>query len=203
MPFTAPKRIDFGAVIRRKAADTVPAPILTRAERCRVAQIREAAAVLGLLPRPGQTLHALLVARFDLVDLIDVLLSKLGPARIAAATLSFNRRSCRVILGWLDAQRVTALSLLSSSFHKDHNPQLFAEFKAELKKRNARLAADRVHAKVVALHFAGGERLALETSANLRCNGNIEQMALTSDAELCRWHTDWIEARITAHEGDG
>lgn len=202
MAFTLPKPIDFRAVTSRTAGDALPTAHRSRAGRRRVACLREAAEVLTVLPGPGEALHALMTGRYDLTDLLAVLLERLGPAALKVATLSFNQGNTEDILAWLDAGQVTALDLLCSAFFRDHNGELFRSFREELHRRGCRLAASRNHAKVVTMAFADGSRFALEGSANLRTNSNQEQFALIHEAALHDWHAAWISDRVTQHEGD-
>jgi hypothetical protein len=201
MAFTLPKPINFAAV-RRSAADAIPTPIVSKAQQRRVACLHEAAEVLAVLPGPGEALHALMTGRYDLTDLLAVLLERFGPAALKVATLSFNQRNTVDLLAWLDAAKVTALDLLCSSFFRDHNGELFRAFRQDLHQRGGRLAAARNHAKVVCLAFQSGERFALEGSANLRTNSNQEQFALVHDAALYDWHAAWITDKVSQHEGD-
>ena len=168
MAFQLPKPVNFAAVLSRKAEDGVPTPTRSKAARRRVACVREAAAVLDALPEPGEALHALMTGRYDLTDLLAVLIERFGPAALKIATLSFNFGNTVDVLSWIDAKKVTALDLLCSSFFREHNAELFRGFKADLHQRGGRLAACRNHAKVVTLAFASGERFALEGSANLQ-----------------------------------
>ncbi len=164
--------------------------------------MREAADVLTVLPEPGTALHALMTGRYDLTDLIECLLGKLGPARLTIATLSFNQRNAQQFEEWLASGKILSLDLLSSSFHKEHNGELFRAFKETLHKYNGRLAAIRNHAKICCLEFTGSERYVAETSANCRSNGNREQVTLIRDDGLFRFHHGWITEQITIHEGD-
>jgi hypothetical protein len=43
--------------------------------------------------------------------------------------------------------------------------------------------------------------LTAEGSANLRSNGNREQLLLADGAGLHDWHAGWIDALVSAHEG--
>ena len=49
---------------------------------------------------------------------------------------------------------------------------------------------------------AGGSKLVLEGSANLRTNRNRERLAITADGGLHGWHSAWIDEVVSAHEGD-
>lgn len=203
MAFALPRPVNFAAVAAtRTVADAVPSPTIRKAGRQRVACLREAAEVLAVLPGPGESLHALMTGRYDLTDLLAVLIERFGPCGMKVATLSFNRGNTVDLLAWIDAGKVAGLDLLCSSFFRDHNGELFRSFKADLHQRGGRLAAARNHAKVVCLAFTSGERFALEGSANLRTNSNHEQLALIHDAALHDWHSSWISERVSAHEGD-
>lgn len=201
MPFSLPKPVNFAAVAMRPAADVVPSPLVRRA-RQRVANLREAAEVLAVLPVLGEALHALMTGRYDLTDLLAALIDRFGPCRMKVATLSFNQGNTVDLIGWLDAGKVQTLDLLCSAFFRDHNAELFRAFRVELYQRGGRLAAARNHAKVVTPAFDTGERFALEGSANLRTNSNQEQFCLAHDAALHDWHAAWISDRVTQHEGN-
>lgn len=62
-----------------------------------------------------------------------------------------------------------------------------------------RLAAARSHAKVITADF-GARKVVLEGSANLRTNGNCEQLTVIMDDDLSAWHSRWIDELVTSHE---
>jgi hypothetical protein len=167
----------------------------------RAAMLHEAAGVLGVLPAPGEALHALITGRYDLMHLLVVLLGRLGPVRhVRIATLSFNGRNLQEMFGILDGASPPRLSLLCSAFFRDHNRELWEETIEGFRERGQRAAAARTHAKVTTIDTAAGVKLALEGSANLRSNGNREQFALIHDPALHDWHAQWIDELITKHE---
>src|SRR3954466_11274080 len=89
----------------------LPTPIRAKAAARRMAGIREARAVLEHLPGPGESLHAIVTERLDLSDGLTALLESAGPCeRMRIATLGFNERNLRAMLGWLDAGRVRSLA---------------------------------------------------------------------------------------------
>src|SRR5262245_17387103 len=143
-----------------------------------------------------------MTARLDMTDVLNALLEKLGRCdRARIATLGLNRRNYRAMLRWLDEGKVGGLTLLVSKFFRAHNTELFAELLDEFRRRGQRAAAVDSHAKVMALEFADGTRLAVEGSANLCSNGSArEQFCIVNDAELCRWHSGWIHALVTKYE---
>ena len=107
------------------------------------------------------------------------------------------------MLRWLDARQVVSLTLLASRFFQAHNGALWEETLAEFRSRGQRAACCHSHAKVIALEFASGVKLAIEGSANLCGNGSgREQFALINDAALCAWHARWVTEAVARHEGD-
>jgi hypothetical protein len=203
MRFSA-RRLPFGRPPAAEDDDEVeglPRPHLLRLQARRAAGIREAADTLALLPAPGESLHAVMTARLDMTDVVNALLGKLGRCdRLAVATLGYNRRNYKAMLGWLDTGAVGSLTLVASIFFRSHNGALWQETLAEFRKRGCRAAACPSHCKTTALSFADGTRLAVEGSANLCSNGSArEQFTVINDAGLHDWHRDWIEALVSKH----
>jgi len=199
--FNAP-RPRFG---RQPAAeDGPPEPHVGRAAARRTAQLAEASAALAVLPGPGEAVHALMTGRYDLMHLLVCLIDRLGAVDVMRiATLSYNGRNLAEMVRLLDSGAVRRLNLLCSAFFRDHNGELWAETLEEFRDRGQRAAAAKSHAKVVTFAFASGRRLTLEGSANLRSNGNREQLLLADGAGLHDWHATWIDTLVTQHEGDG
>ncbi len=199
--------VHFG---RRPAAEAdddgegLPTPARVKLAVRRAAGIAEAKAVLAHLPAPGESLHALCTARMDLTDVINALLERLGRCdRLHVATLGYNARNLRTMLGWLDTGAVGELTLLASIFFRSHNGDLWETTLEEFRDRKQRAACCHSHAKVVSLAFASGERLCVEGSANLCGNGSArEQFALIHDDGLHDWHARWIAEMVSRHEGD-
>jgi hypothetical protein len=182
----------------------LPTPARIKLAARRAAGIAEAKAILEHLPGPGESLHAICTYRMDLCDIIGALLGRFGPCeRMRLATLGYNARNLRAILRWLDAGAVLSFGLVASRFFQSHNGALWAQTLEELRRRGQRAACCHSHAKVVAMHFACGERFALEGSANLCGSGSArEQFALIRGGTLADWHAAWIDDLVTRHEGD-
>jgi hypothetical protein len=197
MRFTALKPI-FG---RTSPAESFPAPIVGKAKARRTAQLAEAAQVLDVLPAEGETLHALMTGRYDLMHLIAVLIRRLGGCSdVKIATLSFNGKNLAEMLALMDGG--ANLTLLASAFFRDHNKELWTETLEDFRERGQRAAAARSHCKVVTLACLDGRRFSLEGSANLRTNSNREQFALTHDEAVHDWHARWIDDLVRQHEGE-
>src|SRR5581483_12268840 len=79
----------------------LPTPQRVKLMARRQAGIAEAAQTLAYLPGPGEALHALMTARLDMTDVVNVLLDKMGRCETARiATLGYNRRNFRMMLEW-------------------------------------------------------------------------------------------------------
>jgi hypothetical protein len=207
MKFTA-QRVRFGLPSTGTDDDEgldLPRPLLLRRQARRAAGIREAADTLAQLPAPGESLHAVMTARLDMTDVVNALLGKLGRCTAAhVATLGYNRRNFRTMLGWLDSGQVGALTLVASIFFRSHNGELWEETLEEFRRRGQQAACCPSHCKVMALAFADGTHLAVEGSANLCSNGSArEQFAVINDTELYTWHSAWIEALVSKYETGG
>jgi len=207
MPRFTIRKTAFGRLPADEDADDgkgLPTPKRIKLAARRAAGIAEAKGVLEHLPGPGESLHAVCTARMDLTDVLGALLEKLGRCeRMLVATLGFNRKNLKAMLGWLDAGAVSSLALVASLFFRAHQGSLWAETLTEFRERRQRAACCHSHAKVVTLAFASGERLSIEGSANLCGNGSgREQFALVHDAALCAWHSQWIGELVAKHESD-
>jgi hypothetical protein len=204
MRFTANK-LNFGGKAGGDAdeADGLPAPKRAALAARRMAGIREASECLAQLPGPCESLHVVATSRMDLTDVINCLLERSGVCeRISIATLGYNAKNLRQMLGWLDAGQVTTLTLLASIFYRSHNGEQWETTLEEFRARQQRAACCHSHAKVVTLAFANGERYSIEGSANLCGNGSgREQFALINDVGLHDWHAAWIDEQVTKHEG--
>src|SRR5436305_974466 len=92
---------------RPSQVETFPSPIIEKSKRHRTAQLAEAVAVLTILPGEGETLHALMTGRYDLMTLIVGLIGKLGGCtEIRIATLSYNARNLADALDLFDSRAV-------------------------------------------------------------------------------------------------
>jgi hypothetical protein len=197
--------VNFGG---RRAPEEmgVPAPHLRRQSATRrLAMLKEATEVLTVMPGPGEALHAIMTGRYDLADLIDAAMAKLGTIEhLRIATLSFNARNVLAMGKWIESGKVRRLTILCSRFFSDHNPALFENLREVFQEhgRGHRIAAARNHCKVACLHTEDGQKLALEGSANLRTNSNTEQFALVNDAELHDWHCAFIDDQVKRNEGE-
>lgn len=175
----------------------VPRAVKARDLSRRQAALREAADILTELPDEGEALHCLQTGRYDLSDVIALLLDKYGVCdRLTIATLAFSSRNARQVVGWIDHGLVRQVTILVSEFFRQNSGGAYDELLTALSERGPghTLRADRNHAKIVCFEFASGARLVIEGSANLRSNGNRENLTLFNDKNLCEYHAAWIQS---------
>lgn len=203
-PFARISRPTFGPSKQTGA----PPPLKGKALRRRMVQFREAEGLLPYLPQsPGEATHAVMTGRYDLMVLLSAVLESrgVGCRHLRIATLSFNGRNVGELAHLLRTNPpgpVEKVTLLCSSFFMEHNRAEFADAvrTAATFPGRWRLAAARSHAKVACMDFADGRKLVMEGSANLRGNGNAEQLTAMMDADLHDWHAQWISELVDAHE---
>lgn len=188
----------------RAAGADAPPLFRGRALRRRQAMLTSARELLACLPQqPGESLHGMLLARTDLAVVLVAILGHYGTAchSLRLATLAFNGRNVVELAHLLTTGSVGSLTLLCSKFFRAHNPELYAEAKEQAAgfAGRWRLAAARNHAKLATLDL-GDRKLAVESSANLRSNGNAEQIAVTMDAGLHDFYAGWIDRQVADHE---
>lgn len=197
------KPIRFGAAEdNEQEAGDAPAPFMDRAEQARrFAQLREASAVVEILPGPGETLHAIMTGRYDLADTIIAIIRKVGRCRnLKIATLGYHARNIEAIDVWMRSKLVGSCQILTSLFHRDHNRELFADTQAIFAEYpGSKVAAARAHCKVVLMDF-GKTKYVIEGSANLRTNSNWEQFQMCQSEPLYEWHAAWIGQEIEKYE---
>ncbi len=169
--------------------------------RRRTAGIKRAAEVLEILPSEGETLHAVILGYFDLMNVVLAFLDRVGPCQaLRIATLSVSKRNVADLAVLLDTKAVGRLDVLTSEFQRKHDPEILAEALAELSvRRGQRVAAARSHCKVITFALADGRRYVLEGSANLRTSRNQEQFALSRDAGLYSFYDGWLNEMVTTH----
>jgi hypothetical protein len=182
-------------------ADRAGRPLYRRDCPRRMAALAEAKDILPCLPGTGQACHFLMTGRYDLMHLLLVVLeSRPGPVdHLRIATLSFNKKNLGELLQLLDSGKVKRLSFVFSKFFKEQTSETYLLAAAALRQRGQRFAAPRSHAKVICCQWPGPDRLVMEGSANLRSNGNQEQLSLFTDLELHDWHAAWIDATLDKH----
>jgi hypothetical protein len=198
---TFSQRPAFGKIAQHQEEAAPPGVFKGRAAARRMEMIRESRDLLKAgLPKPGESLHTLLLGRVDLAVLLAAILEQYpSPCRhLRISTLSYAKRNIIEFLTLLESGKVGRLTLLASLFFERHYPELTAWVAAELAPFSDSVAAyRRVHTKLALFSFEDGGALVCETSANARSNGNVEQLALVNDSALLDWYAAWVDAKVS------
>ncbi len=161
------------------------------------------APILAALPAPGEALHVLMAAQYNLSDVVGGILAERGRcSSLLISTLSFNEASIDAIKGWVDAGLVGAVGLAASFYFRVHNKDLCILTKAQFVERGWPIAFSQNHAKVVCLALDCGERIVIEGSANWRELRNLEQMTIINDQSVYEFHSGWITHHLERHQND-
>lgn len=164
-----------------------------------LSKVPNAVALIKPLPKPGESIHALMGGDFHAWDLIPAIhhLLKRPIAELYITTLGFNHGNNHNLCEMLDARHVQKCFLLCSAYFRDGNRDVYNEAETRLQKRGAHIKAVRNHSKIICIAPSDSRaRYVIESSANLRSCNNIEQFALTNDTRLYRFHRTWIRAQF-------
>jgi len=163
-----------------------------------LSRVPNAVALLGDLPRPGETVHAIMGGDFHAWDLVPAVQGMLGePVDLTVATLGFNLSNNGNLCDMIDAGKIRKATIVCSDFFAKASADTFTVAEEKLQARGQRIIATRNHAKILLFATTGKARtrrhFVIEGSANLRSCNNLEQIALTNDRGLYRFHAQWLE----------
>jgi hypothetical protein len=176
--------------------------IVTKSTRRKFYDLRHvpnAVALIGELPKAGETIHAIMAGDFAAWDLIPAVHSLLGCMieELHVATLGFNAANNQHLCDLIDAGHIRRAAIVCSQYFEKANADVFQAARVRLEQRGQRIAATRCHAKLILIAPAGRrDRYTVESSANLRSCQNLEQFALSNDAKLYEFHKTWIESLL-------
>ena len=146
------------------------------------------AGVLTPLPAEGESVHLVLNGG---VALGDVLWSVVDGTQLqgplTVSTLGFGRRWIAGLIDRLRDGRITSGVVVCSNYFSRADPTEYADAAAALAPWPVTLTDARTHAKIFVFGpFCG------EGSANLRSCRSIENVAVSNDENLARFHRKWI-----------
>lgn len=161
--------------------------------------VQNAAKDLQELPEPGETYHVIMRGNWHGWDLVPAVLRLAdGPAidLLYVTTLGFNKDNAVELANLLDAGSIREVRFVCSVYFRDATRDVFEFLASELQARGQALLAMRNHAKLLLMALADGRRLVVESSANLRSCRNVEQFALSHDADLFDFHAGWLDDQL-------
>jgi hypothetical protein len=176
-----------------------PVPTITahrhRPTRRRAEDHRHRGALAGQLdplPAPGETAHLLIHGGVPLSAIIWRIIDQSPPADLAISTLGFNRDFVHQLIDRLRDGRITSGVVVCSNYFRKSDPTEFADAAAAMAPWPVTLTDARTHAKIFVFGpFCG------EGSANLRSCRSLENVAVTNDENLARFHAKWIHQLAT------
>jgi hypothetical protein len=159
-------------------------------------QIDAAADHIRRLPGPGESLHAIVNARYKGYDIIPAILRLAKPAvmeELTVATLSFSRDNAGELIKLIDAGKIRRCRFVASSYFQKSDADIFNFLADELKARGHDIRACRNHAKIILARMTDDRYFTVESSSNLRSCYTLEQFCLTHDRGLYDFHQSWID----------
>lgn len=152
--------------------------------------------VLDCLPAAeGEALHALVCGDFVFCNLITRLVERIGaPTEITLATLSVSLKNLEALEAMLRACPALKLHIVLSHYFQTTSKEIFIALETLIAEKfpdRFMLTIGRSHAKVALIDY-GSSCYVIETSANLRSSGNLEQVAIFRERDLFDFHAAWI-----------
>jgi hypothetical protein len=146
------------------------------------------------LPAQGATIHAITNGSYRGVDLIPAMLDMADAAagELIISTLSFSKDNIGTLAHLLDEKKIRKAALICSIYFARTSADAYEYAVDELTRRKVPVVAARCHAKIVLLRTDRGEHYIIEGSANLRSCLCIEQISLTNDPGLYKFHRRWL-----------
>lgn len=153
------------------------------------------AKAVSALPSEGESQHIVMKGNSPLFLLLPRILELAAPATISQlyiSTLGFSLTFAELLLSLLDSKRIGAVGIAVSTYFRATSENEFDFLAAGLEARGQTIRVCRTHAKVIAMAMSDGTGYTLEGSGNLRSCRMAEQLVITRDAELARFHQTWI-----------
>jgi len=160
-------------------------------------EVAFAVKLIAPLPRPGETVHAIMDSHFKGIDLVPAILDLAGrPAdELIVTTLGFNRRDAACLCELAQRRDIRRLTLICSNFFAEKDQGAYDYARAAFAEVGATLAVSRNHSKLLLFDFTDAF-YTVESSANLRSCNNFEQFALSNSRSLHKFHRTWVTTML-------
>lgn len=139
-------------------------------------------------PGKGSRYFVLLNGNFIFGDFIEALIveNEWTVEEMTLSTLSMSIENVDSLAGLLDQDYVKQLNLIVSDFFYSHErgglvPELYEKLD---KSDKFQLAVASVHTKICLIRTAGGNKIVIHGSANLRTSSNVEQIMIENNDSL-------------------
>jgi hypothetical protein len=142
---------------------------------------------LDALPTEGETVHLVLHGAVPLSAVVWHVVDQNPPSALTISTLGFSRAFVAELIDRMRTSRITEVVLVCSNYFSRADAVEYQEARKLLAPWPCRLTDARTHAKIAVFG-----PFSLEGSANLRSCRSVENVSVTHDANLARFHTEWI-----------
>lgn len=145
------------------------------------------AGVLDPLPAEGESVHLIIHGGVPLSAIIWHIIDQSPPAELMISTLGFNRDFVHQLIDRMRTARVLSATVVCSNYFSRADAVEYEEARAVLTPWPCRLTDARTHGKIAVFG-----PYSLEGSANLRSCRSVENVCITRDENLARFHAKWI-----------
>lgn len=145
------------------------------------------AGVLDPLPTAGETVHLIIHGGVPLSAVIWHIIDRAPPADLAISTLGFSRHFIHELIDRMQTGQITSGVVVCSNYFSRADAAEYQEARELLAPWPVTLTDARTHGKVFVFGTFCGEG-----SANLRSCRSIENVSITNDENLARFHAGWI-----------
>lgn len=137
----------------------------------------------------GGRIVGLTKGQFSLIDMINVLLEKIGPADVVISTWSAGLRDSAALREMMDSGRVRSVLIVLDRSYQTRQPEYAVTVEDAFGKANIRTT--NTHAKFVLLR---GDRntICIRSSMNLNKNDRCENFDLDDDPDIFGFYMDFV-----------
>lgn len=153
----------------------------------------ELATVIGNPPK-GSRYYCIINGNFIFGDFIEAMIVENGwnVEELTISTLSMSDENVDSLAGLLTGGHVQSLNLIVSDFFFSHErgglvPYLYEKLDID---DRFQLAVASVHTKICMIRTAGGNKITIHGSANLRTSSNVEQIMVENNDDLYDFNQD-------------
>jgi hypothetical protein len=165
---------------------------LDRAALRRLCKPENARELAEAMPDADTSVHALITGNFIFADLLGSVIGLHGkPLSLTIATLSLSKKNISMLSALLEKDPFPIFFLISHYFSRT-NKDIFAALQSAAEQHpSLSIRVARTHCKIALLDYPENA-WCIETSANLRSSGNLEQVTILNDRGLLNFHREWM-----------
>jgi hypothetical protein len=181
-------------------------------QRRKIIRAENAVTLARAMPRtPFESTHALIPGDFVFCDILTAMVDLVGaPRAVHISSLSLSLDNVGLLRDVCTRFPGATVSLALSYYFEKTNKSIFRAVKERLVPLpNFKLALGRIHTKIILFHVENDRRgageschLVLETSANLRSSGSLEQVSIFACPQIYGFHAEWMEELHAVCESD-